>query len=714
MDLWFVAAAAGAGYLANYWQNLSQDKEGLSESDFGSHVAPKPESRPLIENIRDETCPFRKLPKRNSGQQASTDVENENLSDGRFMGRIQLDNPLSAELPSTNGFNVEKQEFLRKGKGQNLLTFSKYPTGFLRDDNAEESGDDNRSICDVGDTAGSMHEHSTCETGMSRGFRRGRSSFTSRRSHLQFLKPLNSLESCLMAQVYKERTEMEEYVLTPLPSPCTPTLRSLYVTDGRQIISKSSDESFGDQFTDGRDRMQNGGRPEANNEPSGVPHLPNMASAQRSLIQKVKKGNTQIGKLSYSNNLSKEVQFLPQGTSNGAVLFCLGISIGIITSIIANKMEVEKLRDLLKQTENLVQDLQEEIEMKDSLTVQELVDVKDLSQDAHDCSPPHNNQIVFSTKLDSKDAIKYANEESETHNAAEKLKSMTTIEAELEAELERLEMNMKEPTLHGRLPDVFELDGDFVAEAVQGDLRAEMVRRKAGADLISDGDSSSTATPHSAKYAVSPHELSLRLHQVIQSRLEERILELEAALEKSQKRVHHLESERWSSWREFVYSESSSTQCSPVAVEAGSPIARPLVMNLSGEVLNAYNEACEERGQIDVSTNEDSVLAIESNNQHKVLVCAFESGQEERHSLDKNKLNGQNGMARPHVMEEETWQDTGMTRQSHEVTPNDNGNSEDDDDDMVLLMKQIVEKTRRGSPAVLQAHKVMVSMDTEY
>ena len=33
------------------------------------------------------------------------------------------------------------------------------------------------------------------------------------------------------------------------------------------------------------------------------------------------------------------------------------------------------------------------------------------------------------------------------------------------------------------------------------------------------------------------------------------------------------------------------------------------------------------------------------------------------------------------------------------------------DDDMALLIKQIVEKTRQGSPAILHAHKAMVFLD---
>ncbi|MCI52128.1 hypothetical protein A2U01_0073372, partial [Trifolium medium] len=67
----------------------------------------------------------------------------------------------------------------------------------------------------------------------------------------------------------------------------------------------------------------------------------------------------------------------------------------------------------------------------------------------------------------------------------------------------------------------------------QGELRA---------DTVSETDANVT-TPLPANYAVSPHELSLRLHEVIKNQLEERVKELEIALENSQRKVRFLESE---------------------------------------------------------------------------------------------------------------------------------------------------------------------------
>ena len=124
-----------------------------------------------------------------------------------------------------------------------------------------------------------------------------------------------------------------------------------------------------------------------------------------------------------------------------------------MASLLSNKVEVEKLKDRLKQSENLVEDLQEELEMKDSLTVRELVNDDD-SQDIHELSFTHEKMSSFSNQADMGVPIRYANEESAN---LEKIESMSKIEAELEAELERLELSMKGSALKGRNSDAFEV-----------------------------------------------------------------------------------------------------------------------------------------------------------------------------------------------------------------------------------------------------------------
>lgn len=133
---------------------------------------------------------------------------------------------------------------------------------------------------------------------------------------------------------------------------------------------------------------------------------------------------------------------LLSGTSHMALLFYLGLTMGIVSTIFANKQEVEKMKSLLKQTENLVQDLQEELEMKDSFTVKELgaddYGSKDVLNDR--C----NHDTVHSLSLEEKFAEEYCHEKVEE-------KSLNDIEAELKAELQRLESSINSSSLEGKL-----------------------------------------------------------------------------------------------------------------------------------------------------------------------------------------------------------------------------------------------------------------------
>lgn len=94
------------------------------------------------------------------------------------------------------------------------------------------------------------------------------------------------------------------------------------------------------------------------------------------------------------------------------LLFFLGITIGMMSTIVAHEREAEKLNDQLKQTKQLAQDLHEEIEMKDLLTIKVL------------------GNGGLRKKPDNEDSV-----------------AVSKIEAELEAELERLESNMKPSSL---------------------------------------------------------------------------------------------------------------------------------------------------------------------------------------------------------------------------------------------------------------------------
>ena len=145
------------------------------------------------------------------------------------------------------------------------------------------------------------------------------------------------------------------------------------------------------------------------------------------------------------------------------ILFCLGISIGIIASILTNKREVDNLKEVLKQTENLVQDLQEELEMKDSMTVKELANDNYESQDTCDnsCDRALN---AFSPEMHLDGSTKYDDKKSYDQKAEESSETMSKIEAELEAELERLGLNISACSLDRRLSDIVEVSRLFIFE----------------------------------------------------------------------------------------------------------------------------------------------------------------------------------------------------------------------------------------------------------
>ncbi|KAD2805966.1 hypothetical protein E3N88_39343 [Mikania micrantha] len=360
--------------------------------------------------------------------------------------------------------------------------------------------------------------------------------------------PLNSLERCVMAHV-----EMKEYMPSPLASPSMQTVRPFLVTDGSHVINRANVNSY--------------------------------------IVQPRAAG--------------KKFQLYSEGRNSSVdatLLICLGISFGMLYSFMETKREVENLNLLLKQKENLVQDLEEEIEMKDSLVMQELT-IDDHKSQITDCSFDDGSVHSVTHEHNNKDSVFMKAKDD----------AFSRIETELEAELEMLQLNMSSSTLERKISNLVELDPDFEPGVAQSELRADML------------DDITTQSPN---YAVCPRELSLRLHEVLQSRLEERIRELEAELETQNKK----------SWKDDE-----------------DRVDEPVVLNLSGEALDAYNEACNEFAKFDEL---DEEFDVDGTPQH--------GGCTVRDEMDF-----------------------------------------DEDEMERLLIKHIVEKARQGSPAVLNAQRAL-------
>lgn len=200
-----------------------------------------------------------------------------------------------------------------------------------------------------------------------------------------------------------------------------------------------------------------------------------------------------------------------------------------------------------------------------------------------------------------------------------------------------------------------QLDPVFDADFAEGEFRA-------GQDYsLNDANhrySSSTSTTCSVNYAVSPRELSLRLHEVIQLRLQERIEELELALQNSQRKVQLLESSVSKSRRR----NPMIKDLLPVDPHPLSPV--PLVMNLSGEALTTYNEAYEELVKFEPHEDESPSSLYEFKNQE-----CLETGQSRVQEIDNMYMMGYES-------------------------------SDADDEKERLLIKQIIERTKKRSPVI--------------
>lgn len=485
------------------------------------------------------------------------------------------------------------------------------------------------------------------------------------------VKPLTSLDSCVIAQLYNEHVEMEEHVFSAFPSPSASTARPLLVTDGTRIISRTSSDSYS-----AYNSLYKEDRLYSNIKETGVgvPPVPQLAPLQLQKKTKQKRGKTLPERSSSSITKVSSTRFDSQEPSDKWFLFCLGITFGVMSTVMANRREVDKLNQLLKQTENLVQDLHEELEMKDSLTVDVL---------AHEnCDSQEDNNQHFANQEDLKLDMKS--------------ESMSKIEAELEAELERLEQNMNTSSLERRLSGLIELDPDSLADIVQGELRVDLVNGGWGDRTDSDRNTRGTSTnrTENVNYAVSPQELSLRLHEVLESRLEERIIELETALENSQKRLHSVESKQINSWRNYSNSEAgSSSRGSPtMRSESNNMMGQPLFLNLSDDALDAYNEAYEALAARTTGIDED---------ESSPPFMEYKTNQlkEELHSSDRSVLWSRN------EGDENEYE-------VNEIVIQDESDDNDDDNEMArLLIKQLVQKARQGSPVVLNAQRMLFSMD---
>ncbi|CAH9088164.1 unnamed protein product [Cuscuta europaea] len=573
------------------------------------------------------------------------------------------ENTIMTDMPSSNGLSGNLRMLDSSGSCNTSPTTSNHTIGPMNEirhhvdlEGAQVGDESNVPTDDV------SHHPYTADVRFSYGLRRNRS-LRSKQSIEHKIKPQNSLQSCLLAQAYKERAEMEEYIFRK-DSSSIHMPRPFLVMDSSQTINRASGDYLSTPSQTDFHRLQKDVLLQENDAVFGIPQLPNIETMKKTIADRGKDHSGSFRRKVNGKHCHSE------GSSDGAFLVCLGISVGIFSSLLAHKEEVGKLNGLLKQTENLVQDLQEELEMRDSLTVKELATEDFESQNTYNSSSNKELLHGFSSQKNLNNSSNHCFEE--YHCQDSEGESMSKIEAELEAELERLEFNINSFKLEDEYSDVVELDPDRVPDLAEGESRTDVVSGHFVHQPYADQDGSGSSTPHSANYAVSPRELSLRLHQTIQLQLEERVSELEIALEHSQMKVRRMEAQLSNNWRAL---SSSEVEASPST--KGSPVAKddPTFINLAGDALDEYSEGFEGTSKTNESETDGTSLGIQSLGPHENMQRHDDSGD---------------------------W--------IRKCTIGDE-NSDVNDEMERLLIRHILQKTMKGSPAVLNAQRAFFYRD---
>lgn len=636
MDIWTVVAAAGAGYVAQHWKKIIAGRQDVESSE--NAVLTLSGSSTVKQQVPEKNLPFRKVL---TGKKEKSDVCPD-------IGLSCQDTDVEEAFISTYCM-----ENLTLGN----LAYS-IPHGGERfsDDIHRSNGDyplqQSKDAC-------------FCSSSPAPNT----SALSTRRLKGKVLKPLTSLESCLMAQLYKEHAHTD--VLDSVRSPRTPS-NSPFVTrvrgDFRKLPVNIVEKQPVKDFHHSQEKPI-----------GGVPHLPKLEDFS---LRKRAPRRTER-----SSNQNSE------GQPHGVLLFCLGISAGILSSFFANQQEVDNLNLLLRQTKNLVEDLQDELEMKDSLTVKELAVEDDESQDTHHDSLDYGHSHSPEAKLD--DSM--FPDHGKCHDEKAEVKSLSKIEAELEAELERLELTMNACSLEGKLNNLVEMEPDFLPDVAVGEFKAEIFSRQTVGQAYADQDGSGNSTAHPADYAVSPRELSLRMHEVIESRLEARVKELEAALQNCQRKFQFGEYDHIESWRKFPNSdaESLSNPASPVHENEPSHASNPVVITLldeaqetnkANDMFSKMNDSKDYKPHGIISSSSGSSSAPREQSPSQV-----EKGWMDNHEdpcLDEEAYNTM-------------FYDPSSSRES-------DGGSQDEIE--MLLIQHIVERARKqGSSVILNAQKALFS-----
>ncbi|XP_030523460.1 protein POLAR LOCALIZATION DURING ASYMMETRIC DIVISION AND REDISTRIBUTION-like isoform X2 [Rhodamnia argentea] len=221
-------------------------------------------------------------------------------------------------------------------------------------------------------------------------------------------------------------------------------------------------------------------------------------------------------------------------------MFNLGAAGSLLYLIAASKNELNKMEDLRKEMELLLQNVKEKVRRKDS-----------------SCDPSESTESVASCLTDIKEVLSCGSQLSEQSHRTpshlleqhrhmqlnqssgceckqEPVEGIEELEAELEAELERLQLQLDAETSSKQ--SYQEMIKIAPKESASGSGRSTSF-----GDVMNPEDEATEV-----QGGVPPIELERRLHEVLETRQQERIKELEASLERLEHKLS--EKEREISW----------------------------------------------------------------------------------------------------------------------------------------------------------------------
>ncbi|XP_027921925.1 uncharacterized protein LOC114179706 isoform X2 [Vigna unguiculata] len=569
MDLWVVAAIAGAGCLARYFNKLSNNVDGssplsLEDSYFENDVSP--------------IQPFCTQTGRDALYRRASDVDSEYYL-----------------LGSDEGLESEKVGLFRNCSESDVLSVSNF------NDYGNEQGTNVVANC-------GFLPYDLSAGKLGHNPHGNRTSHRTKHLYGHISRPSNSLESCLMAQLCEEQVKLEESVFSP-----SMAIRSFIVGDRNQVIRRANNDEPFSGITGSEEYRLHREANKVKDESAlfGLPSLSKITSSNDAKKMKLNAGNGR--KIS-----GKHIHTQHEGTYGHS-----------LCDKELNGFSPEKHMDNFPITD-----------FKES----------------------------------------YGQKEEESSEA------MSKIEAELEAEFEILGLNMNESDPERPHSELVEHVPVFVADFAQAESQTNMIGGKDFFQSELNEEDSATVVP--VNYAVSPHELTLRLHEVIQSRLEGRVKELEIALENSQRKLWFMESEHKNHSQKFFPRKASSfSEGNVLACNECEPMTEPLVMNLSAGAYNDFKE------------NSPSSMHIPEC-EAATDILAFPNANEERVSweLSSGEVTMLEGLSSSNY-------------ESNDVTGDEN--CECDYEMERQLIRQIVERTKKGSPVFQNARRILYSMDKD-